>query len=88
MSELYFNLVKEIEIYIPYSLKFSNNNNFLIAGSNKSYELCIYDVVDFELKFVLKGHSNVIYDICFSPCDKFMTSASCDQSVIFWDFEN
>ena len=49
MEKKFCNVMKKIDIYIPYSLVFSNDNKYLICGSNKSYDICIYDTQEFNL---------------------------------------
>ena len=80
------NLFKKVDIYIPYSTIFSNDNKNLISGSNQNYDICIYDVENFNLLDKLKGHTYIIFDLIISKCDKYLASASCDKIVILWDF--
>lgn len=48
MSDQLLNFAKVIEIYIPYSLTFSNDNRFLVVGGNNNYDICVYDTTKFE----------------------------------------
>jgi WD40 repeat protein len=47
----------------------------------------IYDVEMGTLKAVLRGHHDLIHDICWSKNDKYLVSASADGSAKVWDMQ-
>jgi WD40 repeat protein len=66
---------------------FSKNNKWLaIAGGDKMIR--VYDVSTNQLKYVLKGHGAIIFDLQFSSDNQTLISGSWDGSVLVWDFKN
>jgi hypothetical protein len=66
---------------------FSKNNKWLaIAGGDKMIR--VYDVSTNQLKYVLKGHGAIIFDLQFSSDNLTLISGSWDGSVLVWDFKN
>ncbi len=66
--------------------QFSHNNKWLaIAGGDG--KIRIYDVALRQLKYVLKGHSSIVFDLRFSLDDNTLISGSWDGSVLVWNFK-
>jgi WD40 repeat protein len=60
------------------------------AGNNRSDVAAIrlYDFATGRLVDLLKGHSNVVLSLAFSPDNKRLISSSGDNSTIIWDVED
>ena len=66
--------------------QFSHNNKWLaIAGGDRIIR--IYEVETNQLKYTLKGHGSIIFDLQFSSDDQTLISGSWDGSVLLWDIE-
>jgi WD40 repeat protein len=66
---------------------FSKNNKWLaIAGGDKIIR--VYDVNTNQLKYILKGHGAIIFDLQFSSDNQTLISGSWDGRVLVWDFKN
>ena len=48
----------------------------------------LYDFKSGELKALLKGHTNVVHGLAFSPNGKKLISGSGDETAIIWDIES
>ena len=82
---MFFEQHKEINLDNLRSITFSNDHKNLLASSNN--EILIYDSSSFDLVDRLKGHTNNIRALKFSPCGKYLASGSWDQTIILWDFQ-
>jgi len=68
-------------------LKFSHNGRYLACGCAdlESFPIIIYEVPSYETRANLPGHFSIIYDLCWSPDDEELLSASSDGTVRAWD---
>ncbi|PSC72094.1 HIRA isoform X1 [Micractinium conductrix] len=80
--------------------RFSKNGRWLASGSDDRM-ICIYEhrpgpsgstlgggaanIENWKTKLVLRGHSNNVVDLGWSPDDKLLASCSIDNSVCIWD---
>ena len=77
-----------------YAMALSPDGRWLAAGG-RTDALCpgrcgdirLYDFASGELKALLKGHSDVVLRLAFSPDGKKLISGSSDQTAIVWDVE-
>ena len=58
--------------------------NYVLSYSGWS---CVTKVWNVEKKAVLKGHTERVTSVAFSPTDRFLASASADRTAILWDLE-
>ncbi|CAE1326571.1 AHI1 [Acanthosepion pharaonis] len=70
-----------------YTVKFSNDGRSLACGCNntKDYPVLIYEIPSGQLRHHLPGHFGIIYDLCWSPNDIQLCSASADGTVRVWN---
>ena len=81
-----FEKIKEIKKKGGESPKtYSSDSKYLLFGNQNN--ILVYDSKTFELQHTLKGHTEQILTLKFSPCGKLLASGSQDKSVIIWDFE-
>ena len=64
--------------------KFNNKGNCVISASNDK-SIRLWNVSSGENTKVLKGHTNTVNSVAFSPDDKFIVSASNDKTARIWD---
>lgn len=71
------------------SLTFSHSCTFLISvGRDRAWALYSCAKGAWQLvKKVEKAHARVIWDVCFTPCDRYFFTASRDKSVKAWTLE-
>jgi WD40 repeat protein len=58
-----------------------------IMGPDRGWDIRLYDFATGELKALLKGHTNTIYALAFSPDSKLLISAGADHTAIIWNIE-
>ncbi len=71
-------------------LRFSPDGKILaVAGGQPSAkgDLRLYQVSDWKLLGVLRGHDDVVFSVSFSPDGKKLASASFDHTLGLWDVE-
>ena len=65
-------------------MEFSPNGQ-LLAVASKDHSVRIYNLLEEDLVFLLKGHRDMVLELEFSPDGSYLISGSADQSVILWD---
>jgi WD40 repeat protein len=76
-----------------YALALSPDGRWLAVGgwlSGTLEEICairLYDFTTGNLVALLKGHSNVVFGLAFSPDGKRLISGSGDNTAIIWDVD-
>lgn len=69
-------------------IEFSNNGKYLAMACTLKSGKTIIKVADVEigkLIVILRGHHDLIHDLCWSPDDNYLVSASADGSAKVWD---
>lgn len=68
-------------------LKFSHHGRYLACGCAdlENFPILIFEVPLYEMRACLPGHFSIIYDLCWSPDDQELLSASSDGTVRSWD---
>jgi len=81
----------ESETQGAFKIKFSNSGKYLAASctlANGKTVIKIYDVEDGFLQIILRGHNDLVYDICWSWDDRYLVTASADGLVRVWNMED
>jgi WD40 repeat protein len=76
---------KSDDRYNNYHTVCHSSNNKLFASSRCNINIWNADTC--ELIRTLEGHTNRVTGICFSPCDQFIASSSCDCYIKIWHVE-
>lgn len=83
-----FNQGKLFSLAISADSRYLAVGGFLAIGTetdgNLAGQIRIYDFATRKLLLRLKGHSNVVTGLRFSPDGKFLISGATDTSIIFW----
>ncbi|XP_070556503.1 jouberin-like isoform X2 [Ptychodera flava] len=71
-------------------IKFSRDGcSLACGGADKSgYPISIFDIPSGRLRGQFPGHYSIIYDLCWSPKDNEILSASSDGTARIWDVES
>ncbi|MEE0266978.1 MAG: TIR domain-containing protein [Bacteroidales bacterium] len=68
-----------------YSSKESPDGRYYADATAGTYDVIIYDIISTQALKTLKGHSRLIFSICWSPDGKYLVSSSADKTVKVWD---
>ncbi len=56
--------IKKSSFENSYSLAFSNDSKYIIIGTgNNDCSIHVYNTVNFELLWLLKGHDDYVFDV-------------------------
>lgn len=72
-------------------MKFCNSGKYMAAActlTNGKTVIKILDVEDGNLQIILRGHNDLIHDLCWSWDDRFLISASADGACRIWNMED
>jgi len=68
-----------------YATAFRRNETYFAASAlREPWHICVWNVQTGELVFTLSGHNYVPYQLCWSPDDNTLASASGDGTVKLW----
>lgn len=70
-----------------YSMAISPIGNLIATGGWPGFAIKLWDVDTAALKGELKGHTDRVVALSFSPDGKKLVSASLDKSILIWDLE-
>lgn len=63
---------------------FSNDDSMVISGSEDN-QVYLYDLVEANVKYVLKGHTHLVSCLAYSPVSDVIVSGSMDRHVRVWE---
>lgn len=79
------------EIFPPHNypiIAFSPDGRILASGGESNFDIVLWDVTTGQqIGNTLRGHTNKINKITFSPNGNYIASASRDNTIIVWDRE-
>lgn len=81
----------ESESQGAFKLKFCHSGKYLAASctlSNNKTIIKIFDCEDGNLQIILRGHNDLVHDICWSWDDRFLVTASADGACRIWNMED
>jgi WD40 repeat protein len=67
------------------SVTFSPNGKMLASGGSNDAAIKFWNVETGKERATLKGHSDWILSVAFSPDGKTLASASSDKTIMLWD---
>ncbi len=76
-----------------FAMALSPNGQWLAVGGSftgtveEKKAIRLYNFASGQLIALLKGHTNVVFSLAFSPDNRFLMSGSADRSAIIWDIE-
>ncbi len=71
-----------------YAMALSPDGRWLATGGYPSqWGIRLYDFASGKLVALLKGHTNVVLSLAFSPNSRFLVSGSSDTNAILWDVQ-
>jgi len=91
------NLMSMLEIFmkvkqndIVHSLTFTPDGTVLASagGNGGAASIYLWDVVNNQSLGTLDGHTDIIWDVAFSPSGQLLASVSSDQTLKVWDWRN
>jgi WD40 repeat protein len=81
----------DTELQGCYRIEFSNKGKYLAMACTKKSSKTVIKIACVEtgkLKCILRGHHDLIHDICWSFDDTFLATASADGSAKLWDLKD
>jgi len=80
--------LRAVDVGSPaYALGFTPDGRWLVSGDDGDKSLTVWDGDTLERRGELRGHTDVIQDVAFSPAGKVVT-ASWDGTARIWDLES
>lgn len=76
-----------LEIYPVWSISITSNGQQLAAATS-NHKINLFDVRTQVLLIALKGHSDTVWQVAYSPNDELLVSASADATVRIWEVES
>ncbi|CAD8204755.1 unnamed protein product [Paramecium octaurelia] len=71
-----------------YSVKFSPDDQYLVAGGSKPFEIYCWICNNWNSHpIIFRGHTNYIYRLTFSEDSMFLLSSSADKTAIQWNID-
>ncbi|XP_058422207.1 jouberin isoform X5 [Diceros bicornis minor] len=72
-----------------FCLAFSHNGRIIAAAcaSRDGYPIILYEIPSGRFMRELRGHLNIIYDLCWSKDDRYVLTASSDGTARIWKNE-
>jgi eukaryotic-like serine/threonine-protein kinase len=66
-------------------MRFSHDGKTMVSGGNGAASVNVWDVRTLRVRQVLRGHAMDVYEICISPDDRTVATASWDGTVKLWN---
>jgi WD40 repeat protein len=68
-----------------YAVAFDPKDGKTLATASQDKTARVWDVADGKMKFELKGHTDIVDTVAFSPDGKLLASAGADKAVKLWN---
>ena len=81
----------ESESQGAFKIKFSHAGKYLACSctlANGKTIIKIFDCEDGNLQIILRGHNDLVHDICWSWDDRYLVTASADGACRVWNMED
>jgi WD40 repeat protein len=81
----------ESEAQGAFKLKFCHSGKYLAAActlANGKTIIKIFHTEEGYLAMALRGHNDLVHDICWSPDDRFLVTASADGACRIWTLDS